>query len=93
MQESSESKESPDEEHSQAEEGSEEETYEACIFKAGLSFRKEHGHCFKCGKAGHFTRDCLENKEGAAKKNLNKKGVLQKGGQKLQDKAAGEKKE
>ena len=36
VQESSESEESPDEQHSQAEEGSEEETYEACIFKTGL---------------------------------------------------------
>ena len=92
-QESSESEESPDEQHSLAEEGSEEETYEAHVFKAGLSFKKEHGHYFKCGKVGHFTRDCLENKEGTAKKNLTNKGVPKKGDQKPQDKAAGEKKE
>ena len=93
VQEPSESEESPDEQHSQAEEGSEEETYEAHIFKAGLSFEKEHVHCFKCEKAGHFTGDCLENKEGAAKKNLNNKGVPKKGDWKPQDKAAGGKKE
>ena len=77
-QESSESEESPDEQPSPAEEG-EKETYEACIFKAGLSFEKEHGHCFRCGKEAHLARDCPENKEEAAKKNLNSKGVLKKG--------------
>ena len=65
IQESSESQESPDEQPSPAEEEGEEETYEACVFKAGLSIEKEHGHCFRCGK-GHFTRDCPENKEEAA---------------------------
>ena len=90
-QEFSESEESPDEQHSQVEEQSEEETYEACVFKAGLSFEKEHGHCLEHGKAGHFTKDCPERKEKAAKKNLNNKGVPKKGDWKPQDKAAGEK--
>ena len=92
-QESSESGESPDEQHPQAEEESEEETYEACVFKAGLSFKKEHGCYFKSGKSGHFAKDCPERKEKAAKKNLNNKGVPKKGDQKHQDKAAGERKE
>ena len=92
-QESSESEESPDEQPSPAEEEGEEETYEACVFKAGLSFEKEHGHCFRCGKEGHFARDWPENKEEAAKKNLNSKGVLKKGDWKPQEKAAGRKKE
>ena len=65
----------------------------ACIFKAGLSFEKEHGHCFRYGEEGHFARDCLENKEEAAKKNLNSKGVPKKGDWKPQEKAAGRKKE
>ena len=51
-QESSESEESPDEQPSPAEEEGEEETYEAHIFKAGLSFEEEHGHCLRCGKEG-----------------------------------------
>ena len=42
-QQSSESEESQDEQNSQAEEENEETTYEAHIFKAGLSFEKEHG--------------------------------------------------
>ena len=92
-QEYSESEESSDEQPSPAEEEGEEETYEACVFKAGLSFEKEHGCCFRCGKEGHFTRDCLENKEEAAKKNINSKGVLKKGDQKPKEKAAGGKKE
>ena len=44
-------------------------------------------------KKGHFARDCPENKEEAAKKNLNSKGVMKKGDQKPQEKAAGGKKE
>ena len=88
-QESSKSEESPDKQPSPAEEEGEEETYEACVFKAGLSFEKEHGHCFRCRKEGHFARDCLENKEEAAKKNLNSKGVPNKGDRKPQEKAAG----
>ena len=52
-QESSESEESSDEQHPQAEEETEKETYEAHVFKAGLSFEKEHGHCFKCGLRLH----------------------------------------
>ena len=74
-------------------EGGEDETYEACVLKAGLAFEKEHGCCFKCGKTGHLVRDCPKNQDGAAKKNLNSKGVLKKGDRKPQEKAAGGKKE
>ena len=59
--------------------------------KAGLAFEKEHGHCFKCGKTGHFVRECLKNKDAAAM-NLNSKGVPKKKDQKPQEKAAGRKK-
>ena len=92
-QEPSESEESPDEQPLPAEEEGEEETYKAHIFKAGLSFEKEHGRCFRCGKEGHFPRDCPGNKEEVAKKNLNSKGVLKKGDQKPQEKATSGKKE
>ena len=61
--------------------------------KQDYHLKKNMGHCFECGKAGHFTKDCPERKEKAAKKNLNNKGVLKKGDWKPQDKAAGEKKE
>ena len=47
-QESSESEESPDEQPSPTEEEGEEETFKAHVFKAGLSFEKEHGCCFMC---------------------------------------------
>ena len=63
------------------------------VFKVELSFEKEHGHCFRCGKEGHFARNCLEKKEEAAKKNLNSKGVPKKGDWKPQEKAASGKKE
>ena len=55
--ESSDSSESSDDQHPQTDEGGEEEIYEACVLKAGLSFEKEYSHCFKCGKTGHFARN------------------------------------
>ena len=79
VQESSESEESPDEQIHRERKEVRRRPMRPASSKAGLSFKKEYGHWFKCGKAGHFARDCLENKEGAAKKNLNNKGGSKEG--------------
>ena len=53
---SSEPGESSDDQSHQTDEGGKDETYEAHILKTGITFEKKHGHCFKCGKSGHFVR-------------------------------------
>ena len=50
--------------------------------KQDYHLRRNMANASRCGKEGHFTRDCLENKEEVAKKNLNSRVVLKKGDQK-----------
>lgn len=76
----SDSSESEEEQTSvQSKDDYENETYEARVMKAGLSFEKDYKCCFRCEKSGHLARDCTEEIDDDAKKNLNTKGVSKKG--------------